>query len=405
MSRSYTFDKKMRLIGYYNRPNQTMHQESNFVEDAEYLAVLMKKSFDSLRKKEEIDPVFKSILNGKTVFILKDEDNNLFAYYPCKDIARISKVVYDRRAVVQMPFEYKSWFTPGDEIVTKAIKDEQHKRYYISTPGSDFLITDKKTKKTLPLDWGDSYISIKDLSSLINDEWVTLYEYDTGDDCGDCDGYDYSDCDYSRCKNDCERCGGRRYVCNDSCFNHRYKKALKIKFNNAIAEKQLDDLLNIIDIIIQPVTRDTLLFTQYQDTLTKAQKRCEFISTYHNTTDTIIEEYLSRINICAKIIDGRETFNEKDSITIHINGSKDICVNKSDVKWGTKGILFWKTHHLQSTNGTYNRITDSIMEFHYEIVFDKEEIKDVFKNSFHRISAIHLKSADGCYIVDQISFK
>ena len=91
---------ELRLIGYYNKPNQTMHEETEFVEEAACLAERLKISFDSLRNNSLTDAIFKSILNSNAVFILKDRDNNLYAYFPCKNIARISNVVYNKKSVV-----------------------------------------------------------------------------------------------------------------------------------------------------------------------------------------------------------------------------------------------------------------------------------------------------------------
>ena len=401
MDSNFTFNKKMRLIGYYNKSNQTMYEENKYIEEARHLADLLNKSFISLRKNKAIDSIFKSILNSNAVFILKDEEGNLFAYFPCKNIARISNVVYNKKEATQIPFEYKSWFTPGDEIETKIPQDKQNKRYFITTPGSDFLITNNQTKRTLPLDWDEStYISIKNLSRLINDEWVTLYEYYTEEDCDSCDGYDYSNCDMSKCKNDCERCRGRKYVCNDSCFNHRYKKALRLRLNYNIINKQLADLLKILEITAQPETKDSILFAQYNSSLIEAENHCKFLSDYFDISNTIIDTYISNINICRILIDGRDNFKEENSIAIYIDGKKIFYINNKELRFHTKGILFWKTHHLQSKGDIYNKITNSIATFDYKIKFDTEETKNIFTNQFHKILAIHLKSKGDCHIIE-----
>lgn len=401
MGLKFTFNNKMRLIGYYNKSNQTMHEENKYIEEAKHLADLLNKSFISLRKNKATDSIFKSILNSNAVFILKDEEGNLFAYFPCKNIARISNVVYNKREATQIPFEYKSWFTPGDEIETKTPQDKQNKRYFITTPGSDFLITNNQTKRTLPLDWDEStYISIKNLSRLINDEWVTLYEYYTEEDCDSCDGYDYSNCDMSKCKNDCERCRGRKYVCNDSCFNHRYKKALRLRLNYNIINKQLADLLNILEITAQPETKDSILFAQYNSSLIEAENHCKFLSDYFDISNTIIDTYISNINICRILIDGRDNFKEENSIAIYIDGKKILYINNKGLRFHTTGILLWKTYHLQSKGDIYNKITNSIATFDYKIKFDTEETKNIFTNQFHKIFAIHLKSRGDCHIIE-----
>lgn len=106
----------MRLIGYYNKPNQNMREEQELVDDALQLAKLLERSFSFLQEDVQDQPLFLSILKGNTVFILKGEDCKLYAYYPYKKIARITKVKYVKADVTPMPFEYKAWFVPGQEI-------------------------------------------------------------------------------------------------------------------------------------------------------------------------------------------------------------------------------------------------------------------------------------------------
>ena len=132
----------LRMLGYYNKEGQSLNDEKEEIELANELAKRLKASFDNTKDVNNNEEFKNAKENG--VFIFRDKYSNLYAYWHKEQIARITNVVYSNKDIKPLPFEYKSWFTPGDEIVTKAIKDEQHKRYYISTPGSDFLITDKK---------------------------------------------------------------------------------------------------------------------------------------------------------------------------------------------------------------------------------------------------------------------
>lgn len=111
------FDMKMRLIGYYNKPNQNMNEEAIWVDDAQKLAQLLGATFSQLVRNDNVDAVFKSVLKGNTVFILKGEDGNLYAYYPYKKMARLTDVRYVKRDVTPVPLKYKTWFVPGQEIV------------------------------------------------------------------------------------------------------------------------------------------------------------------------------------------------------------------------------------------------------------------------------------------------
>lgn len=126
------FNFKMRLIGYYNKPNQNMREEQEQVEDALLLAKLLERSFSFLQEDVQDQPLFLSILKGNTVFILKGEDGKLYAYYPYKKIARITKVKYVKADVTPMPFEYKAWFVPGQEISVHK-KSEASPRNYAKT--------------------------------------------------------------------------------------------------------------------------------------------------------------------------------------------------------------------------------------------------------------------------------
>lgn len=108
--------KKFRLIGFYNKPNQNMYEELVFVKEASELAKLLGSSLNSIVSNKDTDPLFRSIIKSNTVFIFKNEDNELAAYYPYKGIARLSDVRYEKGDINQVPLMYKRWFTPGEDI-------------------------------------------------------------------------------------------------------------------------------------------------------------------------------------------------------------------------------------------------------------------------------------------------
>ena len=109
--------KKFRLIGYYNKPNQKMYEELVFVEEATELAKLLGSSLNSIVSNKDTDSLFRSIIKSNTVFIFKNEDNELAAYYPYKGIARLSDVRYEKPDVTPVPLKYKHWFVPGENIM------------------------------------------------------------------------------------------------------------------------------------------------------------------------------------------------------------------------------------------------------------------------------------------------
>lgn len=390
------FKNKVRMIGFYNKPNQTMKTEDKYVEEANELSKLLKISFDYLIKNENVDAIFKSVILGNSVFILKDENNNLLAYYPFKGISRLSNVVYDRKNITQIPLQYKSWFIPGHEIEiyksNKVRKNNDKDNYIISTSGSDFLVT--KGKRTLPLNWDeDKYISIQELYSLINDSWVYLYEYETDSDCSDCDGYDYSNCDYSRCNNKCEKCGGRRYICNNSCFNYRYKIALNLSLNfNQISY----DIKPLIEKLSQFRKKHNIInkeiFDKNYEILEKTYKHCTKVSNYMNIDNTDIERYMENFNYCSILNKERKNFKVNHTITIYINGKKKYCISKKNIEC-IDHAWFWVRYHLETEEDTYNYVSDSLIEIDYKLKFDTKEKQKKFKNDFDqmKIKTIYLK--------------
>lgn len=115
---------KMRFIGYYMSEDQFMRSESIFPEQAEELASLFQKTFETISNNRFIDSSMKQVFEGNTVFILKGEDGRLYGYYPRYNVARITGVQYKKPNVTPMPEQYKRWFYPGDRFLVKAINTQ-----------------------------------------------------------------------------------------------------------------------------------------------------------------------------------------------------------------------------------------------------------------------------------------
>ena len=107
---------KMKLIGYYMSDDQFMRTEEIFPKEAEELAVLFQKTFDSIPHNKMIDDEMRKVFDGNTVFILKGEDGRLYGYYPKYNIARITRVHYVKPRVTPVPDNYKRWFYPGENF-------------------------------------------------------------------------------------------------------------------------------------------------------------------------------------------------------------------------------------------------------------------------------------------------
>lgn len=107
---------KLRLLGYYSFPNQKMNPESEQVEEANRLAPLLESSIFSLYKNPETDEELKKAIESPTVFVFKDEEGNLRAYFSKDKTVRITGVEYNRRFIKQVSRKYKAWFYPGQRI-------------------------------------------------------------------------------------------------------------------------------------------------------------------------------------------------------------------------------------------------------------------------------------------------
>ena len=114
---STTFNFKMRLLGYYNFPNQTIKPEEAYIKEAEDFAPLLRASLESIKHNENADDLIKEVISGCVVFIFKDEKNKLYAYFTGAGIARITNFFYNKKCIRQVPLKYKRWFIPGHEIV------------------------------------------------------------------------------------------------------------------------------------------------------------------------------------------------------------------------------------------------------------------------------------------------
>ena len=124
-------DTKIRLLGYYSKPNQVLYPERERVQEATELAPLLESSINSLLQNPDVEEDIKSAILKPTVFVFKDEDNNLVAYYTRNKNARLSGVVYNKNHIIPVSYKYKAWFFPGESI--ELIPEES-----IETPVSQF---------------------------------------------------------------------------------------------------------------------------------------------------------------------------------------------------------------------------------------------------------------------------
>ena len=115
---------KLRLIGYYSSPNQRMNPETERIQEAQELAPLLRASIESLCNNPNTDSDFKKTISTPTVFVFKDEDASLYAYFTKNNTARVTGVAYNRQFIIQASFKYKAWFVPGQTIPLIEEKEE-----------------------------------------------------------------------------------------------------------------------------------------------------------------------------------------------------------------------------------------------------------------------------------------
>ena len=67
-------EMKIRLLGYYCKPNQILYPETERVQEANALAPLLEASIESLFQNPETDDDIKRVIQKPTVFVFKAED-------------------------------------------------------------------------------------------------------------------------------------------------------------------------------------------------------------------------------------------------------------------------------------------------------------------------------------------
>ena len=110
--------REFRLLGYYNSPNQRMNPEEDFPKEAEEICKLLALSFRNLSTSSDAYAKIKETF-ATAVFIFKDREDKLFAYFPKENLVRITKVVYDRRGIHKVDGILRRWFVIGEDFFVK----------------------------------------------------------------------------------------------------------------------------------------------------------------------------------------------------------------------------------------------------------------------------------------------
>lgn len=254
-----------------------------------------------------------------------------------------------------------------------------NKELLISTVGSDLLV--HLGRKTIALDWPEEHrITISNLNKVIKHRWTYLQEHDTDWGCDDCDGYNYDNCDMFRCKNDCEHCGGRRFVCNNGCFYHRYKTCVSIECDNIIAKNDLSEALTIVKSIESPHSEYEQILMEHGSCLEQLYSECGFVSSYCSCD--AIGTYLFRYENMKRKVDCRRlNDNDRVIIVIHEDGvTKRFVVSKESLSVSNHGFIpiFGKTDIL--IDG-YDSITDDFSKIKITTKLANRKDKEMLKKA------------------------
>lgn len=168
------FKKQLRILGYYHFPNQDMKPEVSRLSEAIELAPLIEASLQNLLVNPETDLVMREMLSSATVFIFKDEDNNLYGYFTKNRSVRLTDVKYSKSAIEPVTFKYRAWFVPGEHI--KLIKQKNGANKNVSsqeaTNKNDMDFNEVvKVKRRLRL---DNNMFIGQFAPQKNEGWYTI---------------------------------------------------------------------------------------------------------------------------------------------------------------------------------------------------------------------------------------
>ena len=315
------FNFKLQLLGYYWKENQRMNPEANDIEKAEMLLSLLQISFSDEFVQSVPYEDFKQAFSSNAVFIFRDANWNYYAYSPKTKNVRVTNVVYNSKVVHKVPSYLRIWFLPGEKIMLKkgvSFKEENTKKlvtlqkgafdYPLSSisvkrKGDDDILYLKNHQYALSEYYKDK--TQRELEELISLRWIYFREEEN--ECyEDCDGWDYSNCDMERCKEDCETCGGRRYKCNKSCFVNRHKTVVQIDvLESKLAEdveegnrivKELNVQNKKLDknlLYVSQLYEDLLKHKKYYDTNTQIDA---FVTNYNSYIQCQLEQAIDLID-------------------------------------------------------------------------------------------------------------
>lgn len=130
----YIQELSLRLLGYYNEPDQKLNAETERPEFAEELGKQLDLTFSNIEDVNHDDGFADALKNG--VFLMRDRNSHLYAYWPKEKVTRVTGVVFNRQFLTSLPLEYKYWFTPGGELT---IGEKGTANTFAANVGSSFI--------------------------------------------------------------------------------------------------------------------------------------------------------------------------------------------------------------------------------------------------------------------------
>ena len=114
---------RVKLLGYYKTPINSIRPELNYPKEAEILYDLLSKSFNSAECIKSIDSDIRNVLLDSEL-IFKNSQGRLISFYANDGIVKISDVVYNPKLIKKLASEYQRLFTPGQPYTPFPLKSD-----------------------------------------------------------------------------------------------------------------------------------------------------------------------------------------------------------------------------------------------------------------------------------------
>lgn len=116
---------RVKLLGYYPTPVNSIYPELSYPEEAEILNDLLSKSFNSAECIKSIDTDIRNTLLNSEV-ILKNSKGRLISFHCNDGIVNISDVIYNPHLIKKLPSEYSRLFSPGQPYAPFSTKNDHN---------------------------------------------------------------------------------------------------------------------------------------------------------------------------------------------------------------------------------------------------------------------------------------